>query len=86
MKRNVREHLPQKHWDALSRQLHAAYQETDYDRALQALKTTARSEPWLLAKFGLRLLAETEPVERSILASKLTGPYEVTEEFGRQRR
>jgi putative transposase len=43
-KRNVREHLPQKHWDALSRQLQAAYQETDYDRALQALKTTAR---WL---------------------------------------
>jgi putative transposase len=43
-KRNVRQHLPQKHWDALSRQLHAAYQETDYDRALAALKTTAR---WL---------------------------------------
>ena len=43
-KRNVQEHLPQKHWPALSRQLHAAYQETDYQRALQRLSTTAR---WL---------------------------------------
>jgi transposase-like protein len=43
-KRNVQQHLPQKHWKELSRQLHAAYHETDYDRALQGLKTTAR---WL---------------------------------------
>jgi putative transposase len=43
-KRNVREHLPQKHWEELSRQLNAAYHETDYDQALKGLKTTAR---WL---------------------------------------
>jgi len=43
-KRNVREHLPEKHWDELSRQLHAAYNETDYDEALKRLQTTAR---WL---------------------------------------
>ena len=43
-KRNVREHLPEKHWDELSRQLHAAYSETDYDAALKQLRTTAR---WL---------------------------------------
>ncbi len=43
-KRNVREHLPQKHHDELSRQLQAAYRETDYDRALGRLQTTAR---WL---------------------------------------
>jgi putative transposase len=43
-KRNVREHLPQKHHDELSRQLQAAYHETDYDEALRRLKTTAR---WL---------------------------------------
>ena len=43
-KRNVREHLPEKHWDELSRQLHAAYHATDYDEALRRLKTTAR---WL---------------------------------------
>lgn len=43
-KRNVQEHLPQKHWQELARQLHAAYQETDYDQALKCLKTTAR---WL---------------------------------------
>jgi putative transposase len=43
-KRNVRQHLPQKHWPELSRQLNAAYHETDYDQALKGLKTTAR---WL---------------------------------------
>ena len=43
-KRNVREHVPEKHWDELSRQLHAAYHQTDYDEALRRLKTTAR---WL---------------------------------------
>ena len=43
-KRNVREHLPAKHWDELSRQLHVAYNERDYDEALKRLKTTAR---WL---------------------------------------
>jgi transposase-like protein len=43
-KRNVREHLPEKHWDELSRQLHAAYSGTDFDEALRRLKTTAR---WL---------------------------------------
>ena len=42
--RNVREHLPQKHWEGLSRQFHVAYHETDYDQALKGLKTTAR---WL---------------------------------------
>jgi transposase-like protein len=43
-KRNVQQHLAQKHWPELSRQLNAAYQETDYDVALKGLKTTAR---WL---------------------------------------
>ena len=43
-KRNVQQHLPQKHWAEVSRQLNAAYHETDYDQALKDLKTTAR---WL---------------------------------------
>ena len=43
-RRNIRAHLPQKHWEGLSRQLGAAYHETDYDQALKGLKTTAR---WL---------------------------------------
>jgi len=43
-KRNVQQHLPQKHWQELSRQLNAAYHATDYDQALKDLKTTAR---WL---------------------------------------
>ena len=37
-KRNVREHLPEKHWDELSRQLHAAYNETDYDAGPEAVE------------------------------------------------
>jgi putative transposase len=43
-KRNVEQHLPQKHWPELSRHLHAAYHAADYDEALKGLKTTAR---WL---------------------------------------
>lgn len=43
-KRNVQAHLAAKHWPELSRQLHAAYHEDDYDRALKVLRTTAR---WL---------------------------------------
>ncbi|NIP69157.1 MAG: IS256 family transposase, partial [Planctomycetales bacterium] len=43
-KRNLKAHLAQKHWPELLRQLNAAYYESDYDRALQGLKTTAR---WL---------------------------------------
>jgi len=43
-KRNVREHLPERYWGELSRQLSAAYGATDYDEALQRLQTTAR---WL---------------------------------------
>jgi putative transposase len=43
-KRNVQQHLPQKHWAELSRQLNTAYHQTDYDQALKGLKTTAQ---WL---------------------------------------
>ncbi len=43
-KRNVQAHLPEKHGEELSRQLHAAYSERDFDAALRRLKTTAR---WL---------------------------------------
>jgi len=43
-KRNVQQHLPQKHWQELSRQLGAAYHETNYEQALKRLKTTVR---WL---------------------------------------
>jgi putative transposase len=43
-KRNVKAHLPQKHWPELSRQLSLAYQADDYDQSLKTLQTTAR---WL---------------------------------------
>jgi putative transposase len=43
-RRNVEEHLPEKHRDELYRQLHAAYSETDYEAAWKRLLTTAR---WL---------------------------------------
>lgn len=40
-RRNIEAHLPQKHHDELGRQLNAAWHESDYDRALRGLKTTA---------------------------------------------
>jgi putative transposase len=43
-KRNVKAHVPQKHWQELSRQLNLAYHESDYQKGLKSLKTTAR---WL---------------------------------------
>jgi transposase-like protein len=43
-RRNVKAHLPEKHHAELDRQLSAAYQETDYERARASLETTAR---WL---------------------------------------
>jgi len=43
-RRNVRAHLPQKHWQELSSQMNLAYHETDYEEALKLLKLTAR---WL---------------------------------------
>lgn len=43
-KRNVQAHLPQKHWQELSRQMNLAYHETDYEEAMKLLKLTAR---WL---------------------------------------
>lgn len=43
-KRNVRAHLPQKHWPELSRQMNLAYHEESYEEALKLLKLTAR---WL---------------------------------------
>jgi transposase-like protein len=43
-RRNVEQHLPEKHRNELSRQLHAAYSETDHDAAWKRLQTTIR---WL---------------------------------------
>lgn len=43
-RRNVEAHLPDKHHDELRRLLHAAWHETDYDRAKKQLLTTVR---WL---------------------------------------
>jgi transposase-like protein len=42
--RNIKAHLPDKHWPELVRQLSAAYQETSFERARSALETTAK---WL---------------------------------------
>lgn len=43
-RRNIEAHLPEKHHDELRRMLHAAWHETDYQRAKQQLLTTVR---WL---------------------------------------
>jgi putative transposase len=43
-RRNIEAHLPEKHHDELRRLLHAAWHETDYERAKKQLLTTVR---WL---------------------------------------
>jgi putative transposase len=43
-KRNLKAHVPEKHWPELERRLSAAYQETDYTTAVASLEGTAR---WL---------------------------------------
>jgi transposase-like protein len=40
-KRNIRDHVPEKHWPELERRLSAAYQETDSERAKRLLEGTA---------------------------------------------
>jgi putative transposase len=43
-KRNVKAHVPEKHWPELDRQLSTAYQESDYEAAKRSLEGTAK---WL---------------------------------------
>jgi transposase-like protein len=43
-KRNIKAHLPEKHWLESERRVSGAYQETDYESAKRALEGTAR---WL---------------------------------------
>jgi putative transposase len=43
-KRNVKAHVPEKHWPELDRRLGTAYQESDYEAAKQSLEVTAK---WL---------------------------------------
>jgi putative transposase len=43
-KRNVKAHVPEKHWPELDRRLGTAYQESDYEAAKQSLEGTAK---WL---------------------------------------
>ncbi len=40
-KRNIKAHVPEKHWPELERRLSAAYQETDYETAKRSLEGTA---------------------------------------------
>jgi transposase-like protein len=40
-KRNIKAHVPEKHWPELERRLAAAYQETDYETARRSLEGTA---------------------------------------------
>ena len=43
-KRNVKAHVPEKHWPELDRRLSTAYQESDYEAAKRSLEGTAK---WL---------------------------------------
>ncbi len=40
-KRNVKRHLAKRHWPEVIRRLNAAYHESDHEKALRSLKTTA---------------------------------------------
>jgi putative transposase len=40
-KRNIKAHVPEKHWPELGRRLSEAYHETDYDKAKRSLEGTA---------------------------------------------
>jgi transposase-like protein len=40
-KRNIKAHVPEKHWPELERRLSGAYQETDYETAKRSLEGTA---------------------------------------------
>ena len=45
-KRNVKAHVPEKHWPELDRRLSTAYQESDYEAAKRSLEGTAKvAEP-----------------------------------------
>ena len=40
-KRNIKAHVPEKHWPELERRLSAAYQETDHEKVKRSLEGTA---------------------------------------------
>jgi transposase-like protein len=48
-KRNIKAHVPEKHWPELEKRLSAAYQETDYETAERSLEGTAT---WLADQPG----------------------------------
>jgi transposase-like protein len=69
--RNVKAHLAEKHHDELSRQLAAAYSETNYERALESLKTTAS---WLARISPVAAASLREGMEETLTVIKLGLP------------
>jgi transposase-like protein len=69
--RNVKAHLAEKHHDELARQLSAAYSETNYERALEALKTTAA---WLARISPTAAASLREGMEETLTVVKLGLP------------
>lgn len=69
--RNVKAHLPEKHHSQLSAQLAAAYTETNYERALESLKTTAA---WLQRLSPDAAASLREGMEETLTVVKLGVP------------
>jgi transposase-like protein len=73
-RRNILAHLPEKHHDELYRQLALAYGETDYERGLKQLKTTAR---WLERISPDAAASLREGMEESLTVVKLDLPEQL---------
>ncbi len=69
--RNVKAHLPEKHHPQFTAQLAAAYRETNYERALEALKTTVA---WLERVSPAAAASLREGLEETLTVVKLGLP------------
>jgi transposase-like protein len=70
-KRNIKAHVPEKHWAELERRLSAAYQETDYETAKQSLEGTAT---WLKRVNPDAAASLREGLEETLTVIKLSVP------------
>jgi putative transposase len=70
-KRNIKAHVPEKHWPELERRLSGAYQETDYETAKRSLEGTAT---WLARINPDAASSLREGLEETLTVIKLGGP------------
>jgi putative transposase len=70
-KRNIKAHVPEKHWPELERRLSGAYQETDYETAKRSLEGTAT---WLARINPDAAASLREGLEETLTVIKLGVP------------